>query len=104
MSKITYVYRDGRWVEKSKATPLLSHYVIQDSHDPFQSMADGKMYDSKSAYRRSLKAQGLAELGNERLKNQPTPLPPLEPVIHESFEKVRQGYKPKPPESIDDWS
>jgi len=30
-----------------------------------QSMADGKLYDSKSAYRRSLKEKGLVELGND---------------------------------------
>lgn len=30
-----------------------------------QSMADGKYYDSKSAYRKSLKEKGLVELGND---------------------------------------
>jgi len=29
------------------------------------SMADGKQYDSKSAYRKSLKEKGLVELGND---------------------------------------
>ena len=39
--------------------------LIRDYHEPFKSMADGKTYDSKSAYRRSLAAQGYAELGND---------------------------------------
>lgn len=30
-----------------------------------KSMADGKQYDSKSAYRRSLKEKGLVEVGND---------------------------------------
>lgn len=30
-----------------------------------KSMADGKLYDSKSAYRKSLKEKGLVELGND---------------------------------------
>lgn len=32
-----------------------------------QSMADGKYYDSKSEYRKSLKAHGYIEVGNEKL-------------------------------------
>lgn len=39
--------------------------IISDQHEPFKSMADGKMYDSKSAYRRSLKVHGCEEVGNE---------------------------------------
>ncbi len=41
--------------------------VITDTIDGFQSQADGKMYDSKSAYRRTLREQGYVEVGNERL-------------------------------------
>lgn len=33
--------------------------------DAIKSMADGKMYDSKSEYRKELKRQGLVELGND---------------------------------------
>ncbi len=39
--------------------------LIRDQHEPFKSMADGRTYDSKSAYRQSLKARGLVELGND---------------------------------------
>jgi hypothetical protein len=44
---------------------LPSPSLISDQHAPFVSMADGKTYDSKSAYRRTLKAKGLTEVGNE---------------------------------------
>lgn len=45
--------------------PRRAPMVISDNHAPFRSMADGRMYDSKSAYRRELKARGFEELGND---------------------------------------
>lgn len=48
-----------------------SHYVIQDSCDPFLSHADGEFYDSKSEYRQMLKANNLVELGNDQIKPRP---------------------------------
>lgn len=39
--------------------------IIQDTMDPILNHADGKMYDSKSQYRRALKEQGYIEVGNE---------------------------------------
>lgn len=58
-------------------------FVIGDGMDPVQSMADGKMYDSKAAIRRSYRADGnprgieFEEIGNdpERLR----PPPPFKP-------------------------
>lgn len=44
---------------------LPSPSLISDQHAPFVSMADGKTYDSKSAYRATLKQRGLTEVGNE---------------------------------------
>lgn len=43
---------------------LPSPRIVSDSHDPFVSMADGRTYDSKSAYRATLKDRGLSEVGN----------------------------------------
>lgn len=45
----------------------LTPYIIQDSCDPFLSHADGKFYNSKSDYRRMLKALGFVELGSDRV-------------------------------------
>ena len=44
---------------------LAAPQIISDTHEPFRSMADGKIYDSKSAYRATLKARGLVEVGND---------------------------------------
>ena len=68
MSRKTYVYRDGQLVEKHLAAPIgenQSAYVISDSMDTIRSMADGQLYDSKSAYRKNLRANGCYEMGND---------------------------------------
>jgi hypothetical protein len=52
---------------------LASPGLIRDHIDPFKSMADGKLYDSKSAYRQTLRDRGLTEIGNDVQK--PTPPP-----------------------------
>lgn len=57
--------------EDYRAPESRSHYVIQDSTDPFVSHLDGKTYDSKSEYRRTLKAAGMVELGNDQIKPRP---------------------------------
>lgn len=53
--------------------------VISDEHSPFKSMADGKFYDSKSAYRRTIKGR-FDEVGDM------APLP-------ETKEYQSQSYK-----------
>ena len=40
-------------------------YIQSDTMDPIRSMADGRMYDSKSRYRADIRARGLIEVGNE---------------------------------------
>lgn len=40
-------------------------FVIPDGMDETKSMADGKTYDSRSAYYRSLNAQGYEIVGND---------------------------------------
>lgn len=49
------------WEEKGR-----THAVIQDSMDPLEHPANGKIYDSKKEFRRVTKLHGLEELGNER--------------------------------------
>lgn len=57
---------NGEWVEIDKHESVQTRgYVIQDSIDPFLSHADGQMYESKSVYRRNLKAMGMVEMGND---------------------------------------
>jgi hypothetical protein len=44
-----------------------SPYVIQDTMDALRNHADGRMYDSKSEFRRATKRAGYEEMGNERM-------------------------------------
>jgi DNA mismatch repair ATPase MutL len=72
MPRITYVYRDGKWVEKTPETSApeerKSAYVIQDSMESTWHPVDGKQYDSKSSFRKTTKASGCTEMGNEKPK------------------------------------
>ena len=73
-----------------------------DTVSAFRSMADGKMYDSKAAYRASLKVHGMREIGNEipahiREATAPKAKPRAKGAIMEAYQKVKQGYRPPPP-------
>lgn len=69
-----WVMRNGKFVEVTpsrginRAKPRPRVHLIGDTHEPFRSMADGKVYDSPSAYRRELKARGFEEVGNESIE------------------------------------
>lgn len=65
MSRRRWIFRDGKFVEVFKAPPRKRLMIISDHHEPFKSMADGKMYDSKSAYRQECRARGMEEVGND---------------------------------------
>ena len=108
----TWVYRDGELVEKHLAKPLISGYlsrsikvcapyVNSDTHTPFQSMADGKIYDSKSAYRASLAEHGMQEIGNEVAAHMERatgkrPKGAVKTHLIEAYQKVKSGYVPAP--------
>lgn len=69
--KVTAALESGK-VERVAYEPVVRQrgpQVISDytggGIDGIKSMADGKYYDSKSAYRKELKRQGLVELGND---------------------------------------
>ena len=65
----TYVYRDGKLVDKRRAKPLYSlnaaSFVISDTMDPTLHHCDGKLYTSKSKFRQTTKAHGCIEYGSE---------------------------------------
>ncbi|NDC24024.1 MAG: hypothetical protein EBZ49_07830 [Proteobacteria bacterium] len=55
------------FVSSAKLRPsIISDYMPGGAMSAVQSQADGKMYDSKSAYRKALKAGGYIEVGNEK--------------------------------------
>jgi hypothetical protein len=61
----TYVYRDGKLVEKSKAGLREGGYVISDEMAETRHMADGKYYTSKKKFRDATRAAGCVEVGDQ---------------------------------------
>ena len=116
MIRGTFVYRDGELVPKHLAAPLIPRraasslsapHLISDTTDAFRSMADGRLYDSKSSYRAELKRQGLREIGNDvagHLKDVEATAP-KKPKAHadviKAYQKVREGYRPPPGPPLD---
>lgn len=63
-----FIWDGDEWVDIALLPPRprsKAPAIISDHHDPFVSQADGRTYDSKSAYRRSLRERGMVEVGND---------------------------------------
>jgi len=91
----TYVYRNGELIEKHlaeqeecKRSPLGAPMILSDTMSPIRSMADGKMYDSKSAYRNGVHAKGCRIVGNDRLD--PPKAAPLPRAGHDIKKAIQQ--------------
>lgn len=106
MSRETYVYRDGALVPKRCAAPLIScgprsplgFNFISDKLWDLQGQHDGRVYDSKSALRRSYRERGLIELGNDAPRELPPASKPWSGAgndVVDAYQKVRDGYKPR---------
>ena len=105
----TFVYRNGECVEKYgpldvREPPARSHlptpYVIGDTLPDLVGMHDGKHYSSKSALRKSYKASGLVELGNDApVTHASNAKPAPKNDVIDAYRKVRDGYKPAPLET-----
>lgn len=90
----SWVQINGELVEKGDYVPEpQAHYVMADIQ-PYRSMVDGRMIQSRSAHREHLRAHGLVEVGNEtkHLKSKsPAPPPGLkETLIRVAQEKLRR--------------
>lgn len=70
MSRKSYIWQDGKLVEKIKAPVSRMHYVQEDIH-PYQSMINGQMITSRSQHKRHLKANRCIEVGNEKMESKP---------------------------------
>jgi hypothetical protein len=67
-----FVQVDGQLIEVSKdykqvREATTAHNIIPDIQ-PYQSMATGEMIGGRRQHREHLRANGLVELGNEKLK------------------------------------
>ena len=70
MTRTTYVLRGGELVDKREVPPLnpgaAAPMVRPDGMAPLRSMADGRIYESRSAYYASVRAAGCEIVGDER--------------------------------------
>lgn len=81
---VTFVYRNGKVVDKRRAKPKFSAdsatHVISDIMDATQHMATGRMHTSKSEFRKDTRASGCVEYGSETTAlltpRKPVPLDP----------------------------
>lgn len=96
----------GEWMEKSeyyrwkysdayKVRGDVPAPRIASDNTEIQSMADGKIYTSKADYRRSLKAQGLIEVGNDAPRMAPQwdapkadATPNVEKAMHQAWKQL----------------
>lgn len=105
MSRGVWVIRDGELIPKHLAPPLhVKHgnapYVIGDSIDYVQNMADGKRYTSKSAYYKAVRRAGCEIAGNEKPSSyvgaRPEMPDPAEDIMRSIAQvESRSGSKPK---------
>lgn len=68
--RITYVLRDGKFVEKT-TTYIDAPQIITDEMSATRHMADGKHYTSKKKFRDATRAAGCVEIGNEATLTKP---------------------------------
>ena len=70
MTRTTYVLRDGELVDKRRAPPLHASsdapMIRPDGMAPIRSMADGRIYESRSRYYDSVRRAGCEIVGDER--------------------------------------
>lgn len=92
MARETYVLRNGELVPKHLAAPReggSSPYVISDGMDPIRSQADGRMYDSKSAYARAVKAAGAEIIGSDPVPRRPPEMPSMRADLRQAIQQLR---------------
>lgn len=104
MTRQTYVWREGElWVKGTEPgyhrhknrSHLSAPYVRTDGMDAIRSMADGKVYDSKSAYYDSVRRSGCEIVGDDRgfyegamTVKEPPPVPGLAQDIKAAIEEL----------------
>jgi hypothetical protein len=95
-----YIILDGELVEVCHvAMPRRFPAIIRDAMPALVHPADGKLYDSKSAFRRVTKEHGMIELGNDVPMSRPEYVPVgVAEDVREAIEKLEQGYRPEPAE------
>lgn len=97
----TFVYRDGKLIEKSKAPPKSGAFVISDylpealEHHGY---SDGRRTDSKATFRRWTREAGLVEKGNDRQRSERRLGADTREVVRDVAQAVnmlKNGYRPQ---------
>ncbi len=97
----TFVYRDGKLIEKSKAPPKSGAFVISDYLDqPLEhhGYSDGRRTDSKATFRRWTREAGLVEKGNDRQRSDRRFGADRSEVVRDVAQAVnmlKNGYRPQ---------
>lgn len=91
MARETYVYRPGLGVvPKSEAEPLPWVTSIRtDGMDAIECPADGRTYDSRSAYYGAVKRAGCEIVGNEQRRVTPREPPPVRDAMKRALDQLR---------------
>ena len=86
-----YVYREGLGViPKSEAPPRVSGpYVRADGMDAIECPADGRTYDSKSAYYAAVRAAGCEITAGERVRPREASMPPVGPDLRRALQQLQ---------------
>lgn len=92
MGRRLWVVRDGELMEvaEESASEVEAPFIIDDTMGPIRSMANGRVYDSKSRYMQSIRDRGLEVVGNDLLSKKPRNIPDkiTEKVILDKIEKA----------------
>jgi hypothetical protein len=74
---------------------LPAPHLMRDEMSPVQSMLDGKLYDSKSRLRKTYRAAGVTEVGNDVPMTPPAPKRPrredIKAAVGRAFSKAGLG-------------
>lgn len=115
MARASYVIRDGKLVPKHMATPLQHRgprsglprpHVISDTIE-LRHPSNGKIYQSKKAFRDETRARGLTEMGNEAFPAErvPTDAEVAREVagdIAEAYDAIENGADVRAAGSLED--
>lgn len=97
VKRYTHSNRNPHHAPKQRAD-LAAPAVVRDYMEPMQSMADGREYDSRSSYYKSLKEQGMEIVGNDSGIENPGPKPykpeGVGQSIKDAMDQLDAGHKP----------
>lgn len=83
---------EPNWAQSDLPGP----YIASDTMQPVKSMLDGKMYDSKSTLRRTYRAAGVVEVGNDpamfrKPKKRPPDRQKIRAAVNKAFSRAGLG-------------